>query len=257
MSPEQAEGRKLDARSDIFSFGAVLYEMITGRRAFRGESTASTLAAVLRQEPEAATKIVPQLPRELERIIQRCLRKDPNRRFQSMGDVKVELEEVREESESGTPLALVPVRSRRSMWLYAAAGVLLLGAAVAIWWQLRPTSPAPSQPVPLTAYLGDEDYADFSPDDSQVVFAWNGEHSDRFHVYIKPVGAANYLQLTKGGGEEIYPKWSPDGQWIAFQRRDGIGEHTFLISPIGGNERRLRDGTCLGLSWSSDTGLCQ
>src|SRR5689334_24451954 len=91
MSPEQAEGKKLDARSDIFSFGAVLYEVITGRRAFRGESVASTLAAVLRQEPEAPTKIVPHLPRELERIIQRCLRKDPNRRFQSMGDVNVEL----------------------------------------------------------------------------------------------------------------------------------------------------------------------
>jgi serine/threonine protein kinase len=254
MSPEQAEGKKLDARSDIFSFGALLYEMITGRRAFRGESTASTLAAVLRQEPEAPTKIVPQLPRELERIIQRCLRKDSNRRFQSMGDVKVELEEVREESESGTPLPVAPARSRRRMWLYAAAGVLLLGVAAAIWWQLRPTSsPAPSQPVPLTAYLGDEDYADFSPDDNQVVFAWNGEHSDKFHIYVKPVGATNYLQLTKGGGEEIYPKWSPDGQWIAFQRTDGTGEHTFLISPIGGYERRLRDGACLGLSWSTDS----
>jgi eukaryotic-like serine/threonine-protein kinase len=253
MSPEQVEGRKLDARSDIFSFGAVLYEMITGRRAFRGESTASTLAAVLRQEPEATTKIVPQVPRELERIIQRCLRKDPNRRFQSMSDVRVELEEVREESESGTPLPLVPARSRRRNWFYGAAGVLLLGIAAAIWWQLRPTSwPAPSQPVPLTAYLGDEDYADFSPDDSQVVFGWNGEHSDRFHIYVKPVGSANYLQLTKGSGEDIYPKWSPDGQWIAFQRRDNTGEHTFLISPIGGNERKLRDGTCLGLSWSSD-----
>jgi serine/threonine protein kinase len=254
MSPEQAEGKKLDARSDIFSFGAVLYEMITGRRAFRGESTASTLAAVLRQEPEAPTKILPQVPRELERIIHRCLRKDPNRRFQSMSDVRVELEEVREESESGTPLPLVPARSRRRIWFYGAAGVLLLGVVAAIWWQLRPTSiPAPSQPVPLTAYLGDEDYADFSPDDSQVVFAWNGEHSDRFHIYVKPVGSANYLQLTNGSTEEIYPKWSPDGQWIAFQRRDETGEHTFLISPIGGNERRLHDGACLGLSWSSDS----
>jgi eukaryotic-like serine/threonine-protein kinase len=254
MSPEQAEGKKLDARSDIFSFGTVFYEIITGRRAFRRESAASTLAAVLEQEPEAPTKIVPQVPRELERIIQRCLRKDPNRRFQTMSDVRVELDEVREESESGTLLPLAPARRRRAIWFYAVAAVLVLGAAGAIWWQLRPaSSPLPSQPVPLTAYLGDEDYADFSPDDSQVVFAWNGVHSDRFHIYIKPVGSANYLQLTKGRGEEIYPKWSPDGQWIAFQRQDGTGEHTFLVSPIGGNERRLRDGTCLGLSWSSDS----
>jgi Tol biopolymer transport system component len=86
-----------------------------------------------------------------------------------------------------------------------------------------------------------------------VVFAWNGAHRSKYHIYIKPVGSPNYLQLTKGDADETYPKWSPDGQSIAFQRKDSTGEHTFLMSPIGGNERKLNDGSCVGLSWSSDS----
>lgn len=139
--------------------------------------------------------------------------------------------------------------------MYAAGCIALLGIAAAIWWwrMLSAPPPAPGQPVPLTSYEGDQNSPDFSPDGSQVVFAWNGENRGKYHIFVKPVGSPNYLQLTKGHAEEIYPKWSPDGQWIAFQRRDDSGEHTFLMSPIGGNERNLRDGSCLGLSWSSDS----
>ncbi|MBZ5583554.1 MAG: protein kinase [Acidobacteriia bacterium] len=110
MSPEQAEGKKVDARSDIFSFGAVLYEMVTGRRAFQGDSRMSTLAAVLRGEPRP----IEDAPQELEKMITRCLRKDPERRFQLMKDLRVELEELREESASGSPAAAAPRRKRRS-----------------------------------------------------------------------------------------------------------------------------------------------
>ena len=101
MSPEQAEGKAVDARSDIFSFGALLYEMLTGKRAFGGESRMATISAVLRDEPKPASEIRPGVPRELERIIARCLRKDPGRRFQQMADLRVALEEVKEESEDG------------------------------------------------------------------------------------------------------------------------------------------------------------
>jgi eukaryotic-like serine/threonine-protein kinase len=97
MSPEQAEGRKVDARSDIFSFGALLYEMVTGRRAFQGDSRLSTLSAILREEPKPASEVVEGLPREMERIITRCLRKSPERRFQAMPDLRVALEELKEE----------------------------------------------------------------------------------------------------------------------------------------------------------------
>ena len=107
MSPEQAEGRPVDGRSDIFSFGAVLYEMVTGRKAFQGDTRLSTLSAILRDEPTSASQIVRDVPKELERVIARCLRKDAGRRFQHMADVKVALEELKEESESGR---LLPTR---------------------------------------------------------------------------------------------------------------------------------------------------
>ena len=101
MSPEQAEGKPVDARSDIFSFGAVLYEMATGTRAFQGDSKLSTLSAVLRENPKPPSQAVSGVPRELDRIVARCLRKDPARRFQAMPDLKVALEELKEESDSG------------------------------------------------------------------------------------------------------------------------------------------------------------
>src|SRR6185503_15419098 len=101
MSPEQAEGKKVDARSDIFSFGAMLYEMITGRRPFHGDTKISILAAILREEPKPPASLVTAVPRELERIVLRCLRKDRTRRFQTMADLRVALEELLDELESG------------------------------------------------------------------------------------------------------------------------------------------------------------
>ena len=101
MSPEQAEGKKVDARSDIFSFGSLLYEMVTGQKAFQGDSKMSTMAAILKQEPKPVSQLVPGVPGELEKIINRCLRKDRERRFHHMEDLKVALEELKEESDSG------------------------------------------------------------------------------------------------------------------------------------------------------------
>ena len=128
MSPEQAEGKKVDARSDIFSFGAVLYEMVTGQKAFQGDSKMSTLAAILKQEPKPISQLVPGIPRDLEKIINRCLRKDPGRRFQHMDDLKVELEELKEESDSGTLAGTPPaVRPTRRPWVWAGAATRCRG----------------------------------------------------------------------------------------------------------------------------------
>ena len=136
MSPEQAEGKKVDARSDIFSFGSVLYEMLTGRRAFRRDSPALTLAAILHLEPPP---LPAEIPHELEKVVTRCLRKDPARRFQHMGDVKVELEELKEESDSGKRTAAqAPARPRRRRFLrsaLAAAAVLVLAAGSVFLWR--------------------------------------------------------------------------------------------------------------------------
>lgn len=146
MSPEQAEAHSVDERSDIFSFGAVLYEMISGRRAFNGGSQLSTLAAVLQMEPAPIREAREQVPREVERIIERCLRKDPRRRWQSMADVKIAIEDVLEELESGKPDA-----TRRAghtaagprLWLWSALTLLALTLGAFIGWRtLR--SPEPS-----------------------------------------------------------------------------------------------------------------
>jgi serine/threonine protein kinase len=245
MSPEQVEGKKLDARSDIFSFGAVLYEISTGHRAFRGDSTASTMAAVLREEPKPPSQFAADVPRDLERIIQRCLRKDPNRRFHTMQDVKAELEDMREESESGTTAAQLSAPRHRRTWIFGVAAVLVVGIAAAGWFWRRGVAPPPlSQPIPLTAYQGDELWPDFSPDGNQVVFAWNGGPDGRFHIYVKLVGAANHLQLTSGDSDDSFPAWSPDGRWIAFQRGDRAGSHTLLVSPLGGPKKKIGDGIC-------------
>jgi len=148
MSPEQAEGKTVDARTDIFSFGSVLYEMVTGQRAFEGDSPLSTLTAVLREEPKSVTDIGQGVPRELERIITRCLRKAPERRWQAMADVKVALRELKEELDSGELTLSVPTarRSRRA-WAVAAALNLAVVAGVigALVWRDRGTLPESRQ----------------------------------------------------------------------------------------------------------------
>jgi serine/threonine protein kinase len=125
MSPEQAEGRKVDTRSDIFSFGSMLYEMVTGQRAFCGKTTISTLAAILNQEPKPPAALVAGLPVDLERIIARCLRKDRDRRFQHASDLRVELHELAEAPAPAAPVSDAPAaRPSRAIWLASAVAAV-------------------------------------------------------------------------------------------------------------------------------------
>jgi Tol biopolymer transport system component/tRNA A-37 threonylcarbamoyl transferase component Bud32 len=247
MSPEQAEGKKVDARSDIFSFGALLYEMVTGRRAFQADSRLSTLSAVLREEPKPAGQIVEGLPRELERIIARCLRKNPERRFQTMADLKVALEELKEESDSGT-LSAAPGRqqrpARRLVWAAALLAAFTLG--VGALWFMRSPGKAPEaalNPVPLTTYPGVQGWPSFSPDGNQVAFAWNGEKQDNDDIYVKMIGTNGPpLRLTTDAAQDYGPGWSPDGRFIAFLRILPSGKRALLVIPaIGGLERKIAE----------------
>jgi Tol biopolymer transport system component len=256
MSPEQAEGKTVDARSDIFSFGAVLYEMMTGARAFRGDSRMSTLAAVLHHEP---APLGAEIPRELERIIRRCLRKDPARRFHHMVDLRVELEEVKVESDSEMPAAAPARARRRRRWLLAATAVAVPLLAVAAWFSLTRSPPLPPPSVvPLTSYAGVEVFPSFSPDGSQVAFAWNGEKQDNYDIYVKLVGSGTPLRLTTDPALETGPAWSPDGRQIAFVRKQGDQASIYLISPLGGPERKVTsfrppaDSYLPSISWSRD-----
>ncbi|MHB8486468.1 MAG: serine/threonine-protein kinase [Candidatus Acidiferrales bacterium] len=131
MAPEQMEGNETDARSDIFSFGAVLYEMATGRRAFDGKTTASVIAAILEREPPAISSIQPMSPPALDRIVKVCLAKEPDERFQSMHDVKLQLEWIRDAgSQAGVAAPLVAHRKTRERIAWAVAAVLLIVASV-------------------------------------------------------------------------------------------------------------------------------
>jgi Tol biopolymer transport system component len=245
MSPEQAQGKRVDARSDIFSFGSLLYEMITGRRAFQGDTKVSTLAAILKEEPKAASQLVHGLPKEVGRLISRCLRKDPERRFQYMKELRVELEELREESDSGTlEPAPPPKRERKWVWAVAALGVMIIAAGVAGYLLfLRPRTGAPETPltaVPLTSYPGSEVLPSFSPDGTQVAFQRCPGDPDRgCDIYIKQIGVEPPFQLTDDPAQEYNPVWSPDGRFIAFCRNVSPSELAVILIPQRGGAERL------------------
>ncbi|HLK64506.1 MAG TPA: protein kinase [Bryobacteraceae bacterium] len=253
MSPEQAAAKPLDARTDIFSFGAVLYEVVTGKRAFRGENRLSILAAVMNGEPEAVSALRKGVPPELERIITRCLRKDPGRRFQHMDDVKVALQEVKEESDSGEAALRATSYGKRLGWALVLLSVTIAGFLVwRSWWPA--TSEEPLRAVEFLTVPGFKSSPSFSPDGNNVAFSWNGPRQDNFDIYVQQIGAGSPLRITADPRQDYNPVWSPDGRWIAFLRGEtppprAQGGSTWhsgtselrLIAPLGGSERRLAE----------------
>jgi Tol biopolymer transport system component len=239
MSPEQAEGKKVDARSDIFSFGALLYEMVTGRRAFRGESKMAILSAVLHKEPPAMEGVPP----ELEKIVTRCLRKDPERRAQHIDDIKLALQELKEESDSGT--AARPPKPARRRWIWIAAAIALPALLVAgffAWRAWRALQHAePIRAVALTTFPGVESYPTLSPDGNHVAFTWTGPKQDNPDIYVQQIGSGSPLRLTTDPRSDYNPVWSPDGRWIAFLRGPAGKSELRLIPPLGGPERQLAE----------------
>jgi eukaryotic-like serine/threonine-protein kinase len=227
MSPEQAEGKPLDGRSDIFSFGAVLYEMVTGQRAFAGATRLSTLSAVLRDDPKPLGEIREDIPPEFARIIVRCLRKEPGRRFQHMADLAVALEEVMEESEAGQRAVAVSERPRRRRVLWIAAAAVAIVAGGAAVWRLR-TAPdrdasVAAQASQITVAPGLSMGASLNPDGSSMAFSSN--RSGRFEIYVRSTSPrGSERQVTSDGQQNIEPSWAPDGQNIVYHSvaRQGI-----------------------------------
>ncbi len=253
MSPEQAEGKTLDSRSDIFSFGSVLYEMLTGRRAFAGSSKISTLSAILSKDPPAASESIPDFPEELERILDRCLRKEPQRRWQTMADVKVALEDVRNEVEStssstvlrDTKRRLVSIKASRWLPLALVAGVLvglLPGAYFAS--KLFPQSPPAFQR--LTFRRGDVTTALFAPDNSVVYSAtWEGTPPTLFST-LPGNRESRSLGTTVGKLLSVSPK----GEMAVLLGGEGPG--TLARISLGGGAPRevLEDVT--DAAWAPD-----
>src|SRR5215472_8544970 len=244
MSPEQAEGRPVDARSDIFSFGAVLYEMVTGQRAFRGESRISTLAAVVEKEPRPVGETGALVPPELERLITRCLRKDVNRRSQHMSDVKLALEELRDESESGKLRVGRPEAYPTRRWLWPAVCALIAVCAIALAY-LRYRGAAQSQGPDLVRLSPDDGHSylepAISPDGKFVAFV--SDRSGKMELWLQQVGGGDPIQLTHSNYPVEEVQFFPDGTRILYSTRNTYSRHSSIevIPTLGGQPRVLRN----------------
>ena len=245
MSPEQAEGKKVDARSDIFSFGAMLYEMVTGRRAFTGDSTLSILSAILRDEPKPVAEIILGFPRELDRIVTRCLQKDPNRRYQHAGDLKIDLQHVAEElAAGGSGVREEMRRPRMGRWWWLAATAACGAVSFGVAWRLRepPAEPPPWNLTRLTSDAGLSGSSALSPDGKLVAYSSDRSLDGERDLYIKQIAGGQPIRLTSDGAGNTTPDFSPDGSKIVFRsNRNGGG--IYEIPAFGGEVRLLaRDG---------------
>jgi Tol biopolymer transport system component len=241
MSPEQAEGRKVDARTDIFSFGVVLYEMLSGRKPFDGPTRVAITSAILKEEPRP----IDNIPADLDKILRRCLRKDRDKRIQHMDDVKLALEEVREDSESGKLDAAVapPAPRRRWPWIAAAAG-LAVAAAGGYFVARRAPTAAPSTTGPVLRQLtfdsGLTTEPTVWPAGNMVAYA-SDRGGNNLDIWVQRIDTKEARRLTTHEANDREPSFSHDGSRIAFRsERDGGG--IYVMSALGGGERRVADG---------------
>jgi Tol biopolymer transport system component len=253
MSPEQIRGKPVDPRSDIFSFGLVLYELLAGLRAFHRDTSADTMSAILREDP-------PDLPDSvsptLAQIVLRCLEKEPSQRFQSAADLAFALRALSSGTATAMQALAAPPAKKRSWIPYAAAAAaagLVAGCAV---WLFRPAPEIPLyQFTPLTSFTGIEDEPALSADGKQLAFTWHGQPPDRLGIYVKLVaGGAQPLRISPPGKASAFPTWSPDATRVAYVRRDGEGTDILVAPALGGPERRIAHyaGWHSSMSWSPD-----
>jgi Tol biopolymer transport system component/tRNA A-37 threonylcarbamoyl transferase component Bud32 len=223
MSPEQAQGKKVDWRSDVFSFGSLLYEMISGRRAFSGDSKMGTIAAIIKEQPVALDARVPARVRAL---VERCLRKDPERRFHAMADVKVELEEITEELNAARRSQGTKTFDARVKRFAAAASFLAVAAIAAfVLWRFWLNGPSDLklpefEVIQVTSGATWEGEPEISPDGGRIAFV--SDASGNLDIYVTDIRGTGQQRITAGPGDHTHPAWFPDGSAIAYStKRDG------------------------------------
>ena len=241
MSPEQAEGKSLDERSDLFSLGVLLYEMATGGRPFAGDTSLSVLTSILRDTPRPLTDLNPELPRDFARIVRHCLAKDPERRYQSAKDLRNDLEELQQAPDSGDFSAVPTAQRKRLYGLLVAVGVAGAAAAIvaAVWLRPGSTSGAAAPLIAthtrLTQTAGIEQFPALSPDGKWVVYAKSGD------LFLQSVTGQTAINLTNDGAGNQMPAFSPDGELIAF-RSNRPGGGLFVMGRTGESVRRVAAG---------------
>ncbi len=242
MSPEQAKGKAVDKRADIWAFGCILYECLTGKRAFEGETVTETLAAILKEQPDWKVLPTTTLP-GICFVLRRCLEKDLNRRFRDVADVQIEIEEARGIGEAASSV-------NRTWLAWLVAGALAAVAAIALWSPWRPSRPSEQPLVRLDVDLGSDvvlgtSYgADviISPDGNRLAFV------SKSRLFTRRMDQPKAIELA--GTEGAYaPFFSPDGQWIAFFAANKLKK----ISVEGGAAIAVCDASTLrGGSWGED-----
>ena len=256
MSPEQAEGRTIDHRSDIFSLGVVLYELATGQRPFQGDTSLSVLSAVLKDQPKPASQVNPAVPAPFARVLKTCLQKDPDRRYQSAKDLRNELQTLKEELDSGDlarPIVAPPPASktRTRRWLLPAVGLGIVAAAALFWPAGLVEAPAPLvlQHTRLTSASGVESDPVLSPDGKWFLYVSTA--SGNADIYLQSVGGQTAMNLTKDSPvADTEPAFSWDGDRIAFRSaRDGAG--LYIMGRTGDAPRRVVPGG-FDPTWSPD-----
>jgi Tol biopolymer transport system component len=248
MSPEQAQGKPIDARSDLFSLGVLLFEMATGQRPFTGETSMSVISSILKDTPRSVSDLNAALPRDLGRIVRRALAKDPERRYQTAKDLRNDLEELKASLDSGeldAPAAPVsrPTTTRRR-WLAVAAVIaaVIVGAGVYVW-RSAAARPAPFERVEIRRLTtsGTAQMAAISPDGRYIVHVhdeggqrslWMRQIATGSNVQIAPPSDDSYLGLA----------FSPDATFVFFSRgRPGTPAALYQMPVLGGPARRIRD----------------
>ncbi|MGE4190933.1 MAG: protein kinase, partial [Thermoanaerobaculia bacterium] len=260
MSPEQAMGKPVDHRTDLFAFGCLLYEAATGRKPFAGESSVDVLHAIVREKPVPVEEIAPEIPRDLVKTIRRCLAKDPDRRFQSMKDLALELHEIVDDWEtlalptgtvsSASALAAAEPGRRRGLgragWLAVAAGAIALALAGWVAWHgSRAAQPAPSafQQMKLTAATssGDIREAALSPDGRYLVSI--RREGNQASLWLRQLATSSDVQLLEpqSRGTLANPLFTPDGNYVTYTLSDELGSRytLFRMPTLGGPSRQL------------------
>ncbi|MBA2304924.1 MAG: serine/threonine-protein kinase [Acidobacteria bacterium] len=254
MAPEQVRGHAIDHRTDMFSFGAMLHEMLCGVRAFKGETAADTMTAVLTREPRELDVERLAISPGLDRIVRRCLEKTPELRFQSANDLAFALETLSTASAStsaAVPAADLPRRSP-AVWLPWTVAAIAVAGALSSWW-LRPVPQAPEPPrhffTRITEAAGEETSPDLAPDGSTVAYSVRVNGS--WDIYTQRVGGRKAAAiLNDPQRDEAGPAFSPDGLLIAFHESDTLGG-IFVAGATGESVRRITDAG-FDPAWSPD-----